>query len=138
MASNYGADDMIPWVSPIDIAARIAEEIVKPARVSSDGSISGKKVLYVASEELTCNEVAGILGEAIGKPDLKWILISDEQLLGGMESAGLAPAIAKGLVEMQASMHKGIMYEDYYLNKPKLGKVKLKDYAKEFAAVYNQ
>jgi len=138
MASNYGADDMIPWVSPIDIAARIAEELVKPARVSSDGSISGRKVLYVASEELTCNKVAGILGEAIGKPDLKWVLISDEQLLNGMEAAGLAPAIAKGLVEMQASMHKGIMYEDYYRNKPELGKVKLKDYAKEFATIYNQ
>jgi len=29
------------------------------------------------------------------------------------------------------------LYEDYYLNRPTLGKVKLTDFAKEFAAVYN-
>jgi len=28
--------------------------------------------------------------------------------------------------------------EDYYHNKPKLGKVKLTDFAKEFAAAFNQ
>jgi len=130
MASNYGGDDLIPWVSPIDIAAAIAEEIVTP--------LTGRKVLYVASEELTCNEVASILGAAIGKPDLKWNLITDEQLQSGMEAAGMPKAIVTGLVEMQASMHKGDFYQDYYLHKPTLGKVKLADYAKEFAAVYNQ
>ena len=130
MASNYGADDMIPWVSPIDIAAAIADEL--------RNETEHRKVRYVASEELTCNEVASILGQAIGKPDLKWNLISDEQLLSGMEAAGAPPAIAKGLVEMQASMHKGNFYEDYYRNKPELGKVKLADYAKDFASIYHQ
>jgi len=130
IASNYGANDMIPWVSPIDIAAAIAEETVKP--------LSGRKVLYVASEELTCNEVASILGAAIGKPELKWNLITGEQLQSGMEKAGLSKQLAAGLVEMQASMHSGEFYKDYYLHQPVLGKVKLKDWAKEFAAVYNQ
>jgi len=130
IASNYGADDMIPWVSPIDIATNIVDEITT--------TIEGRKVRYVASEQITCNEVASILGAAIGKPDLKWILIPDEQLQSGMEKAGVPESIASGLVEMQASMHKGIMYEDYYLNKPELGKIKLSNYAKEFAAMYNQ
>jgi uncharacterized protein YbjT (DUF2867 family) len=130
IASNYGADDMVPWVSPIDIAAAIANEIVTPT--------TGKNVLYVASEELTCNEVASILGAAIGKPDLKWTLITDEQLQSAYEGFGMPEAFATGLVEMQSSMHKGDFYQDYYLHKPTLGKVKLADYAKEFAAVYNQ
>lgn len=130
IASNYGADDVIPWVSPIDIAAGIAEEIVKP--------LKGKKVIYVASEERTCNEVATILGTAIGKPDLKWVIIPNEQLLAGLLSAGLPKQFAEGLVEMNASQHNGKLFEDYYKNKPTLGKVKLKDWAKEFAAVYNK
>jgi uncharacterized protein YbjT (DUF2867 family) len=130
MASNYGAEDVIPWVSPIDIAAAIAEEIVLP--------VTGRKVLYVASEELTCNEVASILGAAIGKPDLKWTLIDDEQLLNIYAGFGMPQAIAAGLVEMQSSMHKGDFYQDYYMHKPTLGKVKLADYAKEFAGAYNQ
>lgn len=129
MASNYGADDNIPWVSPIDIAAAISEEIVTP--------LTRHKVRYVASEELTCNEVASILGAAIGKPDLKWNLITDEQLLTAYEGFGMSKALATGLVEMQASMHEGDFYNDYYLNKPELGKVKLKDFAKEFEAVFN-
>ncbi|HSZ85600.1 MAG TPA: hypothetical protein VK787_06195, partial [Puia sp.] len=130
ISSNYGADDIIPWVSPLDIADAIAKEIVTP--------LAGKKILYVASDELSCNEVATILGEAIGKPDLKWTLITDEELQTRYESFGMNKKIAAGLVEMQASMHSGIFYEDYYRNRPALGKIKLKDFAKEFAAAYNK
>src|SRR6185503_19700232 len=65
IVSNYGADDILPWVSPIDIATAAAEELVTP--------FAGRKVRYVVSEELACNETACILGASIGKPDLKWI-----------------------------------------------------------------
>ncbi|HUI87500.1 MAG TPA: NAD(P)H-binding protein [Anaerolineales bacterium] len=130
IASNYGGDDKKPWVSPIDIAAAVAQEITTP--------FVGRKVRYVASEEITCNEIASILGAAIGKPDLKWIVIPDEQLLKGMIAAGMNPRVAAGLVEMNASSHTGKLYEDYHRNRPVLGKVKMKDYAKEFARVYNQ
>jgi uncharacterized protein YbjT (DUF2867 family) len=130
IASNYGGDAAKPWVSPIDIAAAVAEEIVTP--------LTGKKVLYVASEEISCNEIAGILGEAIGKPDLKWVLIPGEQLKSGMEQAGVPKQFAAGLVEMNEAIQSGLLYEDYYKHRPVLGKVKVKDYAAEFAAAYNQ
>jgi uncharacterized protein YbjT (DUF2867 family) len=129
IAANYGADDKIPWVSPIDIAAAIAEELVTP--------MVGRKVRYVVSEELTGNKTARILGVAIGKPDLKWTIISNEQMLSGLESAGMNPQIAAGLVEMYASLHSGLLAEDYYRNQPTvMGKVKLADFAKEFAAAF--
>ncbi len=134
IASNYGADDRMPWVSPLDIASAIAEELAAP----SGAKLVGKKVRYVASDELTCNEVAGILGAAIGKPDLKWSLIPDEQVQSGFEKMGMSKALAAGFAEMQACMHKGPFYEDYYLHMPALGKVKMKDFAKEFAAAYKQ
>lgn len=131
IAVNYGADRMIPWVSPNDIAAAIAEEITTP--------MDGKKVRYVVSEELTGHETARILGEAIGKPDLKWVLISDEETLSGLVNVGMQPKIAQGLTEMYAGLYNGILGEDYERNKPaKFGKVKLVDYAKEFAAIFNQ
>ncbi|MDR6942780.1 SDR family oxidoreductase [Mucilaginibacter pocheonensis] len=127
--SNYGGDDKEPWVSPIDIAAAIAEEMEIHQPVN-------RKIRYVASDELSPNEVAGILGEAIGKPDLKWLAITDEQLLDNLKAAGMNPQIAAGYVEMNASRRGGILYEDYYRNKPILGKVKLTDFAKEFAAAF--
>ena len=131
IASNYGADDELIWVAPADIATAVAEDL--------ETAHTGTKVRYVASDKLTGNETARILGEAIGKPDLKWILISDEQAQSGLEAAGLNPKIAAGLVEMFASQHKGILTEDYYRNKPAvMGKVKLTEFAKEFAAVFNQ
>ena len=128
IAANYGADDMIVWVSPIDIAAAVAEEIMTP--------LAGRKVRYVASDELTGNETASILGAAIGKPDLKWIIIPDEQMQSGLEAAGIQPKIAAGLVEMYAGVRSGVLEEDYYRNKPALGNVKLTDFAKEFAAAF--
>ncbi len=92
--SNYGGDDKEPWVSPLDIAAVIAEEMEKP--------FEGRTIRYIASDEVSPNEVANILGEAIGKPDLKWIAIPDEQMLNGMIAAGMDPNIAKGMrVEME-------------------------------------
>ena len=128
--SNYGGDEKEPWVSPLDIAAVIAEEIERP--------FNGREICYIASDEVSPNEVAKILGEAIGKPDLKWIAIPDEQLLSGLIAAGMNPNIAKGFVEMNASRCDGLLYEDYYRNKPTLSKIKMKEFAKEFATVYNQ
>ena len=129
--ANYGADQIIPWVSPNDIAAAIAEELTTPS--------DGNKVRYVCSEELTGDETARILGEAIGKPDLKWVLISDQETLEGLVSIGMQPKIAEGLVEMYAALYNGTLANDYYSNRPaEMGKTKLAAYAQEFAAVYNQ
>ena len=130
IAANYGEGDIIPWVSPIDIAAAIAEELTTP--------FTGRKVRYVASEELTCNQTAAILGAAIGKPDLKWIIITNQQMQSGLIAAGMHPGIAAGMVEMYGSLHNGVLAADYYRNKPEMGKVKLTDFSKEFAAAFNQ
>lgn len=131
IAANYGAEDIVPWVSPIDIAAAIAEEIVTP--------LAGRKVRYVASDERTCNDTASVLGAAVGKPDLKWIIVPDEQMQSALETAGMNPKIAAGLVEMYAGFHSGLLSEDYYRHKPKvLGKVKLEDFAEEFAAAFQK
>jgi uncharacterized protein YbjT (DUF2867 family) len=130
IAANYGDEDMVPWVSPQDIASAVAEELLAMP--------SGKKVRYVSSEELSCNQTAQILGDAIGKPELKWLTITNEQMESGLVAAGMNPRIASGLVEMYAGFHSGLLMEDYYQNHPTLGKVKMTDFAKEFAAVYHQ
>ena len=127
--ANYGGKDVISWVSPIDIAAAIAEEI--------ETTGEHRKIRYVASEDLSCNEVARILGNAIGQPDLQWHIISNEKMLEALQSRGLNPAMAAGLVEMNASMHTGLLFEDYHLHKPTvMGTIKLSTFAKEFAAAF--
>lgn len=131
ISANYGASDKIVWVAPKDIATAIAEEMVTP--------MEGRKVRYVASDELTCQEVASILGDAIGMPDLKWELISDGEFESRLVSIGINPERAAGLTEMQACMHTGKFFEDYYLHPPAaLGTVKMTDFAKEFVVAFNQ
>ncbi len=129
IGANYGGDDKIVMVDPGDIAAAAAEEL--------ETSANGRKVRYVASDERTANEIAHILGAAIGKPDLKWVIFTDEQTQGAMEEKGMPPHIAANFVELGASIHSGALRQDYDLHKPTvLGKVKLADFAKEFAAAF--
>ncbi|MBB6732704.1 hypothetical protein [Cohnella zeiphila] len=117
-------------VSPTDIATAILEEMEKP--------FDGRTVRYIASEELTSNEVAKILGEAIGKPYLKHGEISDKMLANAMLKRGMNEQMVNGFVEMGVAGRTGKLYEDYYKNRPTLGKTKLKEYAKAFATKYNQ
>ena len=128
--AGYGGEDKIAFVSPKDIATAAFEELTTP--------FHGKKVRYVASEELTCNEAAKILGEAIGKPDLKWIALSEEQVLNGLIQAGFPQQLANSFVKMQTEIHSGKIFQNYLKNRPVLGNTKLKEFAKEFAKAYNQ
>lgn len=131
IAANYGGEDIIPWVSPIDIASAVSQELCS--------SFKGRKARSVASEDLSGNQTAEILGAAIGMPALRWVVVSDEQTLEGLVSIGMNPKIAAGLVEMYAALHSGLLAQDYYSNKPEqMGKVKMSDYAKEFAAAFNK
>lgn len=131
IASNIGGEVVNAWVSPTDIAGVIAEEITAP--------LTGRKVRYVASDELTYNELAAVLGKAIGNPNLQWVTITDEQMQAGLETAGMQPGIAAGLTEMYASINSGLLYTHYNLHKPTImGNVKIKDFSKDFAVAYNQ
>lgn len=127
---NYGGDEKEPWVSPLDIARVIAEETETP--------FDGRTIRYIASDELSPNEVAKILGAAVGRPDLSWLAISDEQFVNGMVAAGMNPHTAKGIADMNAGRRTGVMYEDYYKNRPILGRVKLTDFAKDFVSLFNK
>lgn len=127
--SNYGSNDVLPTVSPSDIAAAIAEEL--------NAENPRRKVRYVASNELTCQEIAYTIGDEIDKPYLKWVLISDKQMTNAMKQFGASENIAKEFTEMNKTMHDGSLFQDYYKNRPKkMGSFKIKDFAKDFAKKY--
>lgn len=130
ISANYGADDLIAIVSPLDIADAIAGEIEHPSTF--------RNIRYVSSEELTGNEIARILGEAIGKRDLQWKLISDQEMLERAKQMGLSESNAALMVDTYACLHSGKLAEDYNKHRPVPGKVKLTEFAKQFAAIYNQ
>jgi len=132
MGANAGGPSLkIVMVSPEDIAEVAAEEL-------AGLGFSGHSVRYIASDERTSDEIASLIGNAIGKPDLKWIVFSDADALNGMLQAGLPEEAAKNYTEMNQSMQLGNMYADYWKNHPaKLEKTKLEDFVKVFATIYN-
>jgi uncharacterized protein YbjT (DUF2867 family) len=132
IGSNFGEkNETIVLADTSDITDAAFEEL-------STLQFSGHSVRYIASDERTSDEVAKIIGAAIGKPALPWVVFTNEQSKAGMLQAGLPEEITKNYVEMGDALHSGRMMEDYWNNHPAtLGKVKLEDFARTFAFVYN-
>ena len=132
IGGNYGEGAKLVLANPADIADAAAEELINHA-------FNGKSIRYVASDEQTTDEIASILGSAIGKPDLKWINFSDEQTVGGMLQNGVPEDVAKNYAEMGAAMRNGEMASEYLKNKPvTFGKTSFTEFAPVFAAAYAQ
>jgi hypothetical protein len=133
IGSNFGGDNSkIPLSDTDDIAEIAFEEL-------STLAFTGHSTRYIASDERNTNDIAKVLGVAVGKPDLHWVPFTDEQAFNGMMQMGLPEEMAKNYVEMGSAMRNGSMLEDYWKNHPaSLGKTKLEDFAKNFAFVYNQ
>lgn len=130
MGANFG-DDTIALTHTADIADVALTELLNL-------DFTGHQVRYIASDERTGAEIARVLGEAIGKPQVPWVVFSDEQNKQGMLGAGLNEEIATQYVELGQSMRNGRMQADFYAHKPPFGKHKLEDFARnEFAPAFN-
>ena len=132
MGSNFSfSDKKFTIVAPADIAAVALQALLQK-------DFSGHSVQYIASDEVSTDEIAAAIGKAIDKPDLKWVSFTDEQAIQGGIQAGLPEEVSKNYAEMGHALHTGAMSEDYWKNRPSvLGKIKLADFATTFAAVYN-
>jgi uncharacterized protein YbjT (DUF2867 family) len=129
VGSNFGGNNKLVMTDPKDIAEVAIDTLLKL-------DFKGKSVRYIASDERTSDEIALVLGSAIGKPDLKWVVFSDEQAVGGMIQAGLPEEMAKNYGEMGNAIQSGEFSRDYWEHRPKLSKTKLEDFASQFAEVF--
>jgi uncharacterized protein YbjT (DUF2867 family) len=113
-----------------DVAATAAEELLSL-------NFSGHSIRYVASDETSTDEIAAVLGNAIGKPQLKWVKFSDEQFAQGLQQAGFPEKTAREFADMYNSMDKGLVTQDYWENRPQsFGKIKIEDFAQQFAEIF--
>jgi len=132
LGSNNAANNLMILSDPSDIADAATEALLGL-------HFKGHSVLYLASDERTPADIAKTIGAAIAIPNLPWVEFTDEQSVEGMIGAGLSEEVAKNYTEMGAALRKGTMAEDYFQNRPaSFGKIKLEDFAKQFAQVYQQ
>lgn len=128
--TSYKAIEPEPWASPLDIAEAAAEELVNPS--------THRKVRYIISDEVTSDKLTSVLGEAIGV-EIQWVTISHETLEESYKLIGMSPQASNGFARMNEAKTSGNLYEDFVKHKDeiKLGKVKIEDFAKDFARIYN-
>lgn len=126
LGSNYSGETKLLMTHPQDIADIAAEEL--------QNTFTGKSVRYAASDERSLTEVVKVLGAALGKPELHWIEFTDEQAYEGMIQGGLPPEIARNFTEMGTAFRSDILWKDFdATGSPVDGKIKIEDFAKEFA-----
>jgi uncharacterized protein YbjT (DUF2867 family) len=131
IGANLPEDLKFPLAHPADIAMAAARLL--------QSSFTGKKVHYIVSDIRTPREIANALGAAIGKPGLPWVEFTDEQSLQGMKQAGMPGELAELLTEMNAGYRSGRLFREFEMKgSPVEGKIKLEDFAKEFAGQFNR
>ena len=130
MGGNF-TPEKFAMVDPTDVAAVAAEHL-------SELDFTGHSVRYIAGEEISTDEIAAVIGEAIGKPGLKWTKFTDEQALEGFIQAGFPKETAIEFVQGFKAMHDGKIFEDYWKHPPQLETTKLNDFAKTFAAAWHE
>lgn len=124
--ANFPSQTLLPLVHPADIATAAAAELQL--------STEGHNIRYIVSDYVSASEISQALGKAIGKPELNWVAFTDEQSLEGMTGTGLPAEMANLYTEMGAALREGKLQADFEAQgKPVEGKIKLVDFAKEFA-----
>jgi uncharacterized protein YbjT (DUF2867 family) len=103
MAGPVRAELALPIIATKDIGAAAAEALV---RLDFRGQQTRE---LLGQREITYNEVAKIIGAAIGKPGLAYLQLPDEQVIQAMSGMGISKNVATLLCEMSASLNSGYM-----------------------------
>ena len=97
-------DLKIPMIATHDIGNAAADVLLHP-------TIHGKQTRELHGQrDLTYTEVASILGKIVGKPDLKYAQVSDDQFRAALVQMGMSEPVAKLLVEMTQALNAGKMH----------------------------
>lgn len=100
-------DVKVPIVHTRDIAAVATKHLLAL-------DFSGHQHVFVpGAADLTMDEVAVILGKAIGKPGLKYVPFSPEAARAGMIQNGIPATIADGYTELFGALNNGTYLNDY-------------------------
>lgn len=102
-AGPVRADLPLPMIATRDIGAFAADALSKL-------QFSGKQTRELQGQrDISYSEVARIIGSAIGKPDLTYVQLPDDQMIQGMTQMGMSRNIAELLIEMSHALNRGYM-----------------------------
>jgi hypothetical protein len=96
-------DLKLPMIATRDIGNVAADNLLHPV-------IRGKQTRELLGQsDLTYTDVATIIGKAIGRPDLKYVQVPDEQFRSVLVQMGMSEQFARVLLEMTGALNSGTM-----------------------------
>jgi uncharacterized protein YbjT (DUF2867 family) len=102
-AGPLRADLMLPMIATRDIGTAAADALL---RLNFEHHQTRE---LLGQRDLTMAEVARIIGAAIGKPDLKYLQVGDDQLRPALLGLGLSSNMADLILEMGRALNSGYM-----------------------------
>jgi len=103
VATTLRPDLKLTMIATRDIGAAAADALLNP-------NFKGHQTRELLGQrELTYTEVTRIIGQSIGKPDLKYAQLSNDQFRGVLVQMGMSEQFAKLLTEMTDSLNSGHM-----------------------------
>jgi uncharacterized protein YbjT (DUF2867 family) len=103
IAAPTRGDVALPWIATRDIGAVAAAALLEL-------NFTGHTVLELhGARDLTWPEAVRIVGQAMGKPGLRYVQASYEDAEKGILQMGISPSVARGFLEMYRAMNEGRM-----------------------------
>jgi len=132
IATAFKGDIKFPMVSTKDIADAATELMLKR-------NFSGKVVKELRGErDLSFNEATSIIGERIGKPNLKYVQLSYEDAEKGLTAAGMSIDVSRRMLELVRSINEGIIGKHSPRTEDNTTPTSFEQFADEFVKVYMQ
>lgn len=131
MGSPVKGDLSFPAVATQDIAKVASDRLLNL-------DFEGNSNQYVAgSRNVTYNEVASILGAAIGKPDLQYVEFPAEAFKAAVSPAFMSDNVADRMNEFISALNDGKILEEFKRDETNTTATSIEDFAHVFAHVYN-
>jgi uncharacterized protein YbjT (DUF2867 family) len=103
VAGPVRADLKLPMIATRDIGNAVAEALL-------DGDFRGKQTRELLGQrDIAYNEVATIIGKAIGKPGLGYVQAPDSQLRTALTQMGMSANMAGLILELAEALNTGYM-----------------------------
>jgi uncharacterized protein YbjT (DUF2867 family) len=104
VAGPIGADLKLPMIATRDIGNAAADNLLHP-------TFRGKQTRELLGQrDISYTEVAAIIGKAIGKPDLSYVQVPDDQFRAILVQMGMSEPFARLLVEMTGALNSEKMH----------------------------
>ncbi len=131
MGSAIRRDVPLQMIATRDIAAKAAELL--------QAGFDGHSVFELfGPAPVTFDHVAEAFGDAIGKPDLKYIEFSYEEARKGILDSGLTADAADLLIEMDRSLNEGKIQPTQQPTPQHRGSTTIEEFAPVFAEAFSQ